>query len=263
MSENPSCLFIGEVVHQRFTPRRHRLRYRLFQMLVDLDELPRLGERLKLFSHNKFNLFAFYDRDHGDGRSATLTAYIARVLADAGVAHDGGPIRLLCLPRLFGYAFNPLSVYYCFDRRMQLQAMVYEVNNTFGERHSYVIPATGEEGPIRQSCRKSFYVSPFMDMEMTYAFDLSFPGEQISTVVKGANMQGASLIFASFTGARRELSDATLMRTLLSYPLMTLGVVVAIHWEALKLFAKGLRLTRRPKAPANLISVISPATERS
>jgi len=264
MTDGVSCLYAGEVVHQRFAPRRHHLRYRLYQMLVDLDELPGLARRLNLFSHNKFNLFSFYDQDHGDGSGRPLTAYVAGLLADAGIVHDGGPIRLLCLPRLFGYAFNPLSIYYCFDRAGVVQAMVYEVNNTFGERHSYVIPAmVSDSGPIRQSCHKVFYVSPFMDMDMVYQFDLSLPGAHISTAVRGATREGVPLIFAAFTGARRDLSDAALLATLLAYPLATLGVVAAIHWEALKLFAKGLRLRVRPPPPTGSVSVVNRAAARS
>jgi DUF1365 family protein len=241
-----SCLYVGEVVHQRFAPMRHRLRYRMFQMLFDLDELSELSGRLRLFSHNRFNILAFFDVDHGNGASGTLRAYVDDLLAKAGFCGDGGPIRLLCMPRIFGHVFNPLSIYYCHERTGALIAMIYEVNNTFGERHSYLIPVTSMDGSaIRQSCEKGFYVSPFMDMEMRYDFKMTAAEEVIATAVTGSSPDGSPLIFAAFTGRRRELSDASLLRVLLAYPFLTLGVVAAIHWEALKLFIKGLRIRRR------------------
>ena len=246
MSNLASCLYVGEVVHQRFAPTRHRLRYRMFQMLFDLDELAELSRRLRLFSHNRFNVLAFRDADHGDGSSGALRTYVEGLLSQAGFHADGGPIRLLCMPRILGHVFNPLSIYYCHDRSDALVATIYEVNNTFGERHSYLISATSLEGRVvRQSCEKGFYVSPFMDMEMRYDFKMTAAGEAISTAVTGSGHEGARLLFAAFTGRRRELSDASLLRVLLAYPFLTLGVVAAIHWEALKLIIKGLRIRRR------------------
>ena len=153
---------------------------------------------------------------------------------------------MLCLPRMFGHVFNPLSIYYCHSRTGALVAMIYEVNNTFGERHTYVMPAAiTEAGTVVQSCEKRFYVSPFMDMEMRYEFKMTAAGETIATVVDGSDPSGAPLIFAAFTGRRRELSNASVLGVILAYPFLTLGVVLAIHWEALKLLAKGLRV-RRP-----------------
>jgi hypothetical protein len=246
LSDLASCLYVGEVVHQRFAPTRHRLRYRMFQMLFDLDELPELSRRLRLFSHNRFNILAFFDADHGGGASGTLRTYVEGLLAKAGLCGDGGPIRLLCMPRILGHVFNPLSIYYCHAPSGALVAMIYEVNNTFGEQHSYLISVTSADGgALEQSCEKGFYVSPFMDMEMRYDFKMTAAGETIATAVTGSNPDDAPLIFAAFTGRRRELSDASLLRVLLAYPFMTLGVVAAIHWEALKLFIKGLRIRRR------------------
>jgi DUF1365 family protein len=246
VSELASCLYVGEVVHQRFAPTHHRLRYRMFQMLFDLDELPNLHRRFRLFSHNRFNVLAFRDTDHGLGSSGSLRTYVETLLAQAGISGDCGPIRLLCMPRIFGHNFNPLSIYYCHDRSNALVAMIYEVSNTFGERHSYLIATTSPDGSVvRQSCDKGFYVSPFMDLEMRYDFRMTTAAETIATAVTGSRSDGAPLIFAAFTGRRRELSDVSLLRVLLAYPFLTLGVVAAIHWEALKLFVKGLRIRQR------------------
>jgi hypothetical protein len=247
MSPLASCLYFGEVVHQRFSPRRHRLRYRVFQGLFDLDELPRLGRKLRFFSYNQTNVFALHDRDHGGGSAGGLRLYVEGLLREAGLSVDGGRIVLLCMPRIFGFVFNPLSIYYCYGADASIRATVYEVNNTFGQRHSYVVPIdSADRDEARQSCKKEFYVSPFMDMDMIYDFKLGLPGETVATCINGKRADGAPLIFASFTGDRRELSDRALVTALVKYPLLTLGVVAAIHWEAVKLFAKGLRLRPRP-----------------
>ena len=171
-----AALYVGAVMHQRFAPRRHRLRYAMFQVLFDIDETPNLARRLRLFSHNAFNIVSFHDRDHGDGRESPLRGWVEETLGRAGMPIEGGRILLLCMPRILGHVFNPLSIYFCHDRDGGLTAMLYEVNNTFGERHSYLIPVSNPaERPIRQSCAKAFHVSPFMDMTMTYDFQITRP----------------------------------------------------------------------------------------
>ena len=253
-----SALYEGHVVHQRLAPRRHRLRYALFQVLFDLDELPDLSRRLRWFSHDRLNLFSFFDRDHGDGRPGPLRGYVEETLAGAGIDIAGGPIRLLCMPRLFGHVFNPISIYWCHRPDGGLAAMLYEVNNTFGQRHSYLIPVDrfADQDVTRQSCAKAFHVSPFMDMAMTYDFAIAAPGQTISTSVNGRTTQGAPMITANFSGVRHALTDVRLLRALVVFPLMTLKVVAAIHWEAVKLLAKGLRLKPKPAPPAQPVSVV-------
>jgi DUF1365 family protein len=222
----------------------------MFQMLLDVDEAPSLDGRLRLFSYNRPGPISFHDADHGDGEKRSLRVYVEHHLSNIGLSIDGGRILLLCMPRIFGHVFNPLSIYYCYGSDAALIAVIYEVNNTFGERHSYLIPAEElVDGSVRQSCDKTFYVSPFMDMDVRYDFKLSRPAATIATVVNGAAIDGGKLIFAAFRGERRAFSDQTLFRLLIAFPFQTLGVVAAIHWEALKLLAKGLRLRRRPEAP--------------
>ncbi|OZA79561.1 MAG: hypothetical protein B7X77_02725, partial [Caulobacter sp. 39-67-4] len=156
-----SCLYTGMVMHRRFKPRAHRLNYRVFWSLFDLDELPHLPARLRLFSVDAFNLFAFYTKDHGDGSTRPLRQQVESHLAAAGIDLDGGAILLLCMPRLIGFVFNPISVYYCHDRAGTLKAVLYEVHNTFGQRHSYLIPAEDvASDALEQRCLKAFYVSP-------------------------------------------------------------------------------------------------------
>jgi DUF1365 family protein len=248
-----SALYAGTVVHQRFKPRQHRLRYRLAQILLDLDAMP----SLRLFSHNRFNFVSFYDRDHLDGSATALRGQVEQALVAAGLQPDGGAIRLLCMPRIFGHAFNPISVFFCHRRDGSLMALLYEVNNTFGQRHSYLIPVVGpDEGTINQHCDKAFYVSPFMRMDMTYAFHVVPPGETTAVVVHGDDSAGR-VITASFTGQRQALSDASLIRMLLRHGLLGLKVLSAIHWEAAKLWLKGLRIQPRPLPPDRPITIVS------
>ena len=161
-----SALYVGAVTHRRVRPKVHQFRYRAFWLLIDLDEVTALTARLKLFSHNRFNLFALHEADLGDGSPTPLRIQAERLLAEAGIDIAGGAIRLLCMPRTLGYSFNPISIYYCHRPGGELAAIIYEVHNTFGERHSYVAAIEANSDEIRQNCRKVFYVSPFMDIDL-------------------------------------------------------------------------------------------------
>ncbi len=166
-----SALFIGAVIHRRLRPRQHYLRHSAFWMLLDLEELDALHRRLRLFSRDRFNAVSFHDTDHGEQTREPLRSQVERHLLAAGISLDGGAIRLLCMPRIFGYGFNPLSIYFCHRRDGALVALLYEVRNTFGERHRYLIPVgASDDAVIRQSCDKCFYVSPFLDMSLRYDF---------------------------------------------------------------------------------------------
>jgi hypothetical protein len=244
MIEN-SAIYTGLVVHQRMRPKAHRLRYRVFSLLLDLDELPALDRRLRLLSVNRSGLLSFCESDHGDG--GPLRPWVHRQLQAAGIA-AAGPVRVLCYPRMFGYVFNPLTVYFCHDDAGRLAAILYEVHNTHRERHAYVLPATGKSGErVRHACAKAFFVSPFVPMNCTYDFSITPPGACVQIAISEADHEGA-LLTASFTGARGELTDAGLVRALLRHPLMTLTVTLGIYWEALRLLAKGLRVYRHTPA---------------
>jgi DUF1365 family protein len=249
--ETHSAVYEGAVYHKRLRPKLHAFRYRVFSLLLDLDELPALHRRLRLFSHNRWNLFSFQDRDHGIGRRESLRAWIDDRLAGIGIAIPGGRITLLCYPRILGYVFNPLTVYFCRRADGSLAALIYEVNNTFGGRHAYTLPAGGGSGDVvRQRCGKAFFVSPFNDVSGSYAFKVMAPAERVSIHIDQAD-EGGALFRAGFSGRRSTLSDLALLRLAFRYPLMTLKVIAAIHWEALRLFAKGVphRLRDRPAAP--------------
>jgi len=243
-----SALYRGRVVHSRLRPRAHRLNYRVFWLLLDLAELDELDRRLRVFSRNRLNLLSLHDRDHGDGSGAALRPQIEALLARAGIDLQGGPIRLLTMPRVLGYVFNPISLYYCHAADGRLLAMVYEVTSTFGVRHAYVVPVPTEDqaaGLIRQGAAKALYVSPFLGMEMDYAFSGHAPGERLDLTIDASDAEGV-LITAAMTGERRAMTDQNLLSATIALPFLTLKVMAAIHWEALKLWLKKVPLTRQP-----------------
>lgn len=240
-----SCIYTGYVMHRRLRPRSHHLKQRVFWMLLDLDEIESLSSKLMVFSFNRFNLVSFHTKDHGDCSHAPLRSQITKSLEEAGLESASHKIFLLCMPRILGYGFNPLSVFFCYDGDGWLSAIVYEVHNTFGERHSYIIPCPHEKRAfIAQECNKVFYVSPFLGMDMSYAFRVRTPGDRVDIAIQGKDGDGP-LITAVLTGTRKNLSNITLMRTLFAYPLASLKVVGAIYWHALQMVLKGFRLYPR------------------
>jgi DUF1365 family protein len=206
-------------------------------MLLDLDELPRLEREMKLFTWNRFGLFSFHDRDHGDGHP--LRDWLDSLLAEAGIEAHGGR-QVLCYPRIWGYVFNPLSVWFCRDEAGALKAVIYEVHNTYNERHAYVLPAGDDRKLVRHGCAKEFYVSPFLSADCRYNFRVRPPAENVAVAIHEEEA-GHPILNASFAGKRRPLSDGALLAMWLRYPLMTLKVVFAIHFEAVRLMLKGVR----------------------
>jgi uncharacterized protein len=252
-----STLYVGSVMHRRLRPRAHRLRYRVFWMLLDLDEICELSRGLRLFSRNCFNLVSFHDADLGDGSGRSLRDQVEFHLRAAGIETNHGPIKLLCMPRVFGYGFNPLSIYFCYQHDGSLAAILYEVHNTFGERHSYLIPVRKTVGTVvDQQCEKVFYVSPFMDMDMTYAFRVGAPAKCVTVAIRTGDKDGLMLV-AALSGDRVTLTDKTLLRVVLTHPLLTLKVVGAIHWHALRMLLKGLRMRTRPRPPPVPVTIVN------
>ncbi len=234
-----SSIYRGPVVHERLRPKRHRLRYRVFSLLLDLDELEELDRKFRLFGYNRWALLAFHDGDHGPTTGDALRPWVEDRLKEAGLAPDGGPIRLLCYPRILGYVFNPLSVFFCYRRDGRLAAILYEVCNTYRERHTYVIPVQdSERNVIRQSCGKALYVSPFIGMDSQYHFRIVPPDEEVKIVIRQEDSDGL-LLAASFRGARAPLNEGALARCLARFPFLTMKVVAGIHWEALLMWLKG------------------------
>lgn len=260
MSALSSALYAGTVMHQRLRPMRHRLRYRMFCLLLDLDELPVLHARSRLFSLNGFNLFSFHERDHGAPPGVRLRDYIDAQLAAAGIP-AGGPVQLLAMPRWLGFAFNPLSIYLCHDKSGGLAAVIYEVRNTFGERHRYLVQIPTQQanaGVVRHTLAKQFHVSPFLDMDLTYHVVLTRPGEQrtgLQVSINTADDAGPVLV-AHLSTDRQHLDDRTLLRAFVSHPLLGLKVLAGIHWEALWLLLKGAAFRRHPGPPDQPATII-------
>lgn len=244
-------LYPGKVMHARLKPFGHRFNYRVFSILIDLDRLEDAAKSATLFSVNRFNIAAFHEPDHLPERGDTpLRTHINALLIEAGT---DAPARVLLLayPRLFGFAFNPISVYFCYDAQDQLTAAIYEVRNTFGERHTYVCavePGELTKAGLRQERTKIFYVSPFIDMGARYHFRITPPGDQVKLRIFETE-DDAPLLAATFVGDAKPVTNASLALQVARLPFMTFKIVAGIHWEALKLWIKGAKFFSRGAPP--------------
>ena len=246
-----SCIYNGVVTHTRLKPVKHHLKYKTFSIFLDLDEIGNLDKSNPIFSFNKFNIFSFYNKDHGarDGRS--LKSWVINNLKKFKIHHNINKVKLLCYPRVFGFVFNPLSIFYCYENE-KLKAIFYEVKNTFNEQHTYIFKNKGKN-KIEQTCRKKFYVSPFMDMETKYDFKLQHPSEKLFVSIKQTDKEGV-VLKAVQTGEKKELNLKQLIVNLFKYPLMTVKIISAIHFEAFLLWKKGAIYRPRDKKIKNNLS---------
>ena len=246
-----SCIYNGEVNHTRFKPVKHYLNYKTFSLFIDLDEIQQLDKSISIFSHNKFNIFSFYNKDHGDRDGSCLKKWVTSNLKKYKIEGNISKIKILCYPRIFGYVFNPLSIFYCYEND-KLKSIFYEVKNTFNEQHTYIFKIKdGEE--IKQKCKKKFYVSPFMDMETFYNFKLIDPNQRLSVMIKQTDAEG-TVLSATQTGDKKEFNFKQLLINFFRYPLMTLKIISSIHFEALLLWKKGAIYRKRDKKVFNNLS---------
>lgn len=250
MGKQPAAaaLYIGDVMHARLRPRSHRFTYRVMSLLIDLDRLSEADRQSALFGVNRRALYSFYEADHGLRDGTPLQDYTRARAAEHGIDLTGGRVLLLCYPRLFGYSFNPLSVYFCYRSNGNLALLIYEVRNTFGQIHSYVMPVQPDDlspAGVRQEQDKTFYVSPFIEMAMRYRFRISPPGNNVRLRILETDQQGP-LLAAAFSGRRRALTSRALLGSLVEVPLVPFKITAAIHWEAFRLWLKGVRLVPRP-----------------
>ena len=239
-----SCIYSGFVTHRRFKPKRHFFTYKTFSLLIDLNEIKNLEKKINFFSYNKFNILSFYDADHGPRDGSSLIKWVKNTLIQAKIDIGSGTIKLLCYPRFFGYVFNPLSIFYCYDDNFHLKAILYEVKNTFNEQHTYVFPSSSSSNLILHKCYKKFYVSPFMEMETFYNFRLLKPGSKINILIKQSDTEGPLLI-ARQVGKKVRLNSANLLYQFFKHPLMSLKVILAIHFEAFRLWSKGVKPVKK------------------
>jgi DUF1365 family protein len=243
-------LYPGEVMHHRLKPFGHRFVYKVFSLLVDLDRLDELDRLSPLFSVNKPNIASFHEADHVERDGETVRAFADRLLAGAGLKRRATRILLLAYPRICGYVFNPISIYFAYNVAGELIALIYAVRNTFGERHTYVAPVEPgdlSEAGVRQTRTKIFHVSPFIDMGARYHFRVLPPGKIVRLRIHETE-KGEALLAATFAGEARMLNSGALAACLLKFPLLTWKIMAGIHWEALKLWLKGATFHKSPPA---------------
>ena len=249
-----SSIYTGNVIHKRFKPKIHSFNYKVFSLLIDLSELELLDKKLKLFSYNKFNIISFYNKDHGPRDSSSLKNWVEDNLKKNNIDTNGIQIKLLCYPRIFGYVFNPLSVFYIYDKNLNLISILYEVKNTFGEQHTYIFKSDKNQNLIQHVCKKKFHVSPFIEMDCTYFFRVLKPTNKISVIIDQHDNEG-KILYASQDGTRIDLNNKNLILSYLKHPLMTFKIILAIHFEAFKLWAKGIKFIKKKIKIKNNISI--------
>ena len=248
-----TCIYKGFVTHRRFKPLRHYFSYKTFSILFDLTELEILHKKIGIFSFNKFNIFSFYNKDHGPRDGNDLTEWVKINLKKYNLNFNISKIKLLCFPRVFGYVFNPLSIFYCYEENI-LKAILYEVKNTFNEQHTYVFSVNNSSKIITQQCNKKFYVSPFIEMDTCYNFRLTEPDKNIRILIKQTDKEGKVLV-ACQVGKKQIISLKQLLINFFTHPMMTFKIIISIHYEALRIWKKGAIFQRRKVKIKNNISL--------
>ena len=249
-----SYIYTGNVIHKRFKPKKHYFKYKVFSLLIDLSEIKLLDQNLKIFSYNKFNIVSFYDKDHGARNGSSIKDWVISNLKKNKIDTENIQIKLLCYPRIFGYVFNPLSVFYIYDRSSNLISILYEVKNTFGEQHTYVFKTEINHNLIQHTCKKKFHVSPFIEMDCTYLFRLLKPGNKISVIIDQNDNKG-KILYASQDGVRSEINNINFIKSYLKHPLMTFKIIFAIHYEAFKLWSKGIKFIKKTLKIKNNLTI--------
>ena len=238
-----SNIYEGKVIHKRFKPKYHYFKYNVFSLFLDLDEINLIQKKIKIFSNNSFNILSFCDKDHGPRDGSNLKNWVIENLKLNNIKFENIKVKLLCYPRIFGYVFNPLSIFFVYDNYSKIIAVLYEVKNTFGEQHTYIFKVE-DENIITNSCDKKFFVSPFIEMKSKYRFRIIKPEKKLSVSIDQSDMEG-KLLYASQDGVAKEINNKNMILSYISHPLMTFKVIAAIHFEALKLWLKGVKLVKK------------------
>lgn len=242
-----NSLYTGSVYHARHRPFFHEYRYKVFSVLCDLDDMP----RARFFSVNRWNVLSLYNKDHGPRDGSPLRPWVEEAAQKKGIDLKSGKIFFLFFPRLWGFVFNPLSVFFCTGSDGKLKAILYQVKNTFGQQHGYFLEVK-TDGKIEQTCEKSFHVSPFIQMRCRYNFHLREPSEKLGiAIIQEEWDEGGwhKILTATWDGACKNITDKAIFKAVAFHPLMTLKVFAAIHWQALLLWLKGARYFKKPPLP--------------
>ncbi|MEM9879126.1 MAG: DUF1365 domain-containing protein [Pseudomonadota bacterium] len=248
------ALYKSIVIHKRFRPAVHQFQYRVFSMLLDLDDLESADQAGGwLFGVNRRALLSFWDKDHGPSDGTPAGAWARGILNQSDIGWDGTSLRLLCFARMWGYVFNPLAIYYATNADGGLAGVLYQVTNTFGERHSYVLAGDGSL-VAKHGIDKGFHVSPFMDMDQRYEFRIASPDAALRVRIDEYSDAGKTLM-ASQTGKKQPFTKRALASLFARHPLMSLKIIVAIHYEAIHLWRKGLQFYKKPQAPAATVTL--------
>ena len=234
-----SCLYECTVMHRRLHPKPHEFVYRIFLFLLDLDEIPALTRSVPIFSAEEPNLYSLRNEDYFQFHSRGLRANLETFLQTQNIAERPARIRLLTLPRMLGYTFNPISIFFCFDEENRPLTSVVQVGNTFGELKPYLVPLDESGNGFHIRVPKNYYVSPFSPLDLAFDFRFKIPSQNLHIAID--NYQGDQQILVStLTGKRTELTTSHLARLTLAFPLVTLKIIFLIHWEALRLWLKGI-----------------------
>ena len=249
-----SAIYNGQVIHKRFKPKVHYFRYNVFSLLIDLSELETIDKKISFFSFNKFNLISFYEKDHGERDGSSLINWVNKNLEKNNISTQDIKIKILCYPRILGFVFNPLSVFYIYNLQNKLISILYEVKNTFGEQHTYIFKITKDENLVQNKCAKKFHVSPFIEMDCNYFFRLLKPGDKISVIIDQYDKED-KILYASQDGTRTDFNSRELIKSYLKHPLMTFKIILAIHYEAFKLWIKGIKFIKKKIQIKNNITI--------
>jgi len=251
------AMYSGQVMHRRLFPVSYRFIYRIMNLLIDVDQLDEAHRNSFLFSVNRFNLLAFYSRDHlpADKAQLSLREWAETILLQHDVQTPPHRILLLAFPRVLGWVFNPMSVWYCMDRDDKPLAVICEVNNTFREKHYYLLHGENKpmHWPVNQHHAKHFHVSPFTGMDADYEFRIGKPSD-IATVSIREYQHGELMLVAAIKGRLIAFNTLNLVMQTLRVPLQTVKVLVAIHWHALWIWLSGSPFYTKPPAPKNEVS---------
>jgi DUF1365 family protein len=253
-----SCLYEGVVRHQRLHPKPYQFDHGVFFFCLDLDEIDSLASHIAGFSRNAFDLYAFWDSDHFPFSGGSLKTHVLDFLSEKGISLGPDPtILLVTLPRVLGYIFNPVSFFFCFDASGAPRCALAEVGNTFGENKLYLLPDAPKDGWFTLRAPKHFYVSPFSALDVEFVFRLRLPEERLEIHIDDVTPE-RTLLLSSLTGKRRVFSTANLLWLTARYPLVTLRVILLIHWHALRLWWKRIPFHRKSENPHQQQGVLRP-----